>query len=124
MNFGEVIQNWRSGVDWVDNTINPYVTRDLNFVWMNPANYGEVIARFTIIDKSFILNGNVLEYRKEMEYHSTSLNGSADERECEAARLRRELSDFTEAAIAERQQQINDLRAAGETVLTTNPYDW
>ena len=124
MNFGEVIQNWKNGVDWIDNSVNPFVMRNMTYVWMNPANYGEVIARFTIIDKSFIVNGNVLEYSKDLEFHSICLNGSAEEKELESNRLRQRLEDFTNDAIAERQQQIDELRDAGLTVLTTNPYEW
>lgn len=124
MNFGEVIQAWKENCRWIDGKLNPYVMKDMTGVLMNPAVYGEVIAQFTILDKTIVVNGEVVEFQKEMEYHSCLLNGTEEEKEREAARLQKELNDFTNAAIAERKQQIEELRNAGNTIMTTNPYDW
>lgn len=124
MNFGEVIQAWKEGFSWIDNSINPYVMRDMTGVMMDPMIPGEVFVNFTILDRTVIVNGEVYQYQKDMEYHTQCLNGTSEEKERETARLQRELTAFTEAAIAERQKQIDDLRNAGETVMTTNPYAW
>ena len=124
MNFGEVIQAWKEGFSWIDNSINPYVMRDMTGVMMDPMIPGEVFVNFTILDRTVIVNGEVYKYQKDMKYHTQCLNGTSEEKERETARLQRELTAFTEAAIAERQKQIDDLRNAGETVMTTNPYGW
>lgn len=124
MNFGEVIQAWKEGFGWIDNSINPYVMRDMTGVMKNPLVPGEVIVTFTILDRTVIVNDEVCQYKTDMEYHTLCLNGTSEEKEREAARLQRELTEFTKVAIAERQKQIDDLRNAGETVMTTNPYAW
>lgn len=124
MNFGEVIQAWKEGFSWIDNSINPYVMRDMTGVMKNPLVPGEVIVTFTILDRTVIVNEEVFQYQTDMEYHTLCLNGTIEEKEREAARLQQELTQFTKAAIAERQKQIDDLRNAGETVMTTNPYAW
>lgn len=124
MNFGEVIQTWKEGFSWIDNSINPYVMRDMTGVMKNPLVPGEIIVTFTILDRTVIVNEEVYQYQTDMEYHTLCLNGTSEEKEREAARLQRELTAFTKAAIAERQKQIDDLRNAGETVMTTNPYAW
>lgn len=124
MNFGEVIQTWKEGFSWIDNSINPYVMRDMTGVMKNPLVPGEVIVTFTILDRTVIVNEEVYQYQTDMEYHTLCLNGTSEEKKREAARLQRELTAFTKAAIAERQKQIDDLRSAGETVMTTNPYAW
>lgn len=124
MNFGEVIQNWKEGINWIDGRINPYVVRDMTGAFMNPAVSGEMLVRFSIVDRTFLVDGTVVEYHKDMEYHTFSLNGTEEEKEREANRLQCELNNFTNEAIAERQNQINELREKGLIVFTTNPYGW
>lgn len=124
MNFGEVIQNWKSENYWIDDVPNPFVNREISNIVMNPAIYGEVFATFVICDMTYIVGGKTIEFLKSMEFHTACLNGTKEEKDREAIRLQQELENFTNAAIAERQQQIDDLRAAGVTVLTTNPYEW
>lgn len=124
MNFGEVIQGWKEEFSWIDDSVNPYVMRDMTGVVMNPMVSGEVFVNFTIIDRTVVVNGEVYQYQKDMEYHTLYLDGTSEEKEREAARLQRDLTEFTKAAIAERQKQIDDLRNSGASVITTNPYAW
>ena len=124
MNFGEVIQNWKEGVNWIDGIINPYVMRDMTGVSLNPVVPGEVFVKFSIVDRTYLVNGEVDEYKKELIYQTFCLKGTAEEKAREAARLQNELKDFTSSAIAERQEQIDNYRKKGEDLLTTNPYAW
>ena len=47
MNFGEVIQNWKESVMWIDGIINPFVKKDMSGIWPSPAVQDEVIILFT-----------------------------------------------------------------------------
>lgn len=80
MNFGEVIQTWKEGFSWIDNSINPYVMRDMTGVMKNPLVPGEVIVTFTILDRTVIVNEEVYQYQTDMEYHTLCLNGTSEEK--------------------------------------------
>lgn len=124
MNFGEVIQAWKSDCSWINGLPNPYVKRDLDLVMSNPATPGEIFARFSIVDKTVLVNGQVCPFERFYEYHTHRLNGNEEEKEQEAARLRSELLNFTNNAIVERMQQIENMRNAGDEIFTANPYEW
>lgn len=124
MNYGEVIQTWKEDLRWIDNRINPYVKKDAAGIFPNPVVQGEIIIRFVIIDKTYFVERQELTFQREMQFCTSHVNGTPEERETEALQLQQELQHFLQNAIDDRQREIDTYRAQGIRVLSTNPYAW
>lgn len=124
MNYGEVIQTWKEDLRWIDNRINPYIKKDTAGIFPNPVVQGEIIIRFVIIDKTYFVERQELTFQREMQFCTSHVNGTPEEREAEAHQLQQELQQFLQNAINDRQREIDTYRAQGIRVLSTNPYAW
>lgn len=124
MTYSEVIQQWKDSVAWVDGIINPYVIKEFGGIRPDPTYPGGYIARFDIIDRTFLMDDEVLNYIRSMDFQLRHFNDTEEEKAKEAKSLKDKLESFLSDAIAEREKELADLRNNGRKILTSNPYAW
>ena len=124
MTYSEVIQQWKESVAWVNGVINPYVIKEFGGIRPDPTYPGGYIARFDIIDRTFLIDNEVLNYIRSMDFQLRHLNDTEEAKEKEANKLKNELESFLCDAIAEREKELADLRNSCNKILTSNPYAW
>ena len=124
MTYSEVIKQWKESVTWVNGIINPYVIKEFGGIRPDPTCPGGYIARFDIIDRTFLINDEVLNYIRSMDFQLRHLNDTEEEKAKEAKSLKNELDSFLSDTIAEREKELADLRNNGRKILTSNPYAW
>ena len=124
MTYSEVIQQWKDSVGWVNGIVNPYVIKEFGGIRPDPTYPGGYIACFDIIDRTFLIDDEVLNYTRSMCFQLRHLNDTEEEKEKEAKSLKKELESFLIDAIAEREKELADLRNNGKKILTSNPYAW
>ncbi len=123
MNIGELITAWQSDKTWVGNSTNVFLKKDVG-IYPNPICYGEVILFFSILENTFIVDGQPLPYYNMFRFQTYSLSNPQPERDGDAKRLKAELEKFMHNSIQEREEQIKYLESIGKNVLTTNPLLW
>ena len=124
MTYSEVIKQWKESVAWVNGVMNPYVIKEFGGIRPDPTYTGGYIARFDIIDRTFLIDDEILDYTRSMYFQLRHLNDTEEEKEKEAKRLKKELDSFLGDAIAEREKEQAELRNNGKKILTSNPYAW
>lgn len=124
MTYSEVFKQWKNNVTWVNGIINPYVIKEYGGIRPDPTYPGGYIARYDIIDRTFLIDNDVLDFTRSMDFAFRYLNGTDAEKEQEAELLQQKLDDFLTATIAEREQELADLHAKGKVIKTSNPYAW
>lgn len=124
MTYSEVIQQWKESVAWVNGVINPYVIKEFGGIRPDPTYPGGYIARFDIIDRTFLIDDEVLNYIRSIDFQLRQLNGTEEEKAKEAKSLKDKLESFLTNAIAEREKELADLMNNGKKILTSNPYAW
>lgn len=124
MTYLEVFQQWKENVTWVNGIMNPYVIKEFGGIRPDPTCSGGYIASYVIIDRTFLIDDGVLDFTRSLDIHVRHFNGTDAEKQQEAELLQKELYDFLTATIAEREQELADLRALGKVIQTSNPYAW
>lgn len=124
MTYAEVNQQWRDNIEWVHGIINPYVIKEFGGVRPDPTYPGGYIVRYDIIDRTFLIDNDILEFVRSMFFPIRFLNGTEQEKEKEAESLKQALDLFLAETIEEREKELNDLRSQGKTIQTSNPYAW
>ncbi len=124
MTYSEVFKQWKENVKWVNGIINPYVIKEFGGIRPDPTYPGGFIARYDIIDRTFLIDDDVLDFTRSLHFPVRYFNGTDTEKQQEAELLQQELDDFLTATIAEREQELADLHAQGKVIQTSNPYAW
>ena len=124
MTYSEVVLQWKENVKWVNGILNPYVIKEFGGIHPDPASPGSYIARYDIIDRTFLIDDDVLEFIRSMYFPIRCSKGTEEEKEKEAEQLKQALDEFLEDTIREREKELGDLRKQGKVILTSNPYAW
>lgn len=124
MTYSEAIWQWKENVAWVNGIINPYVIKEFGGIRPDPTYPGGFVARFDIIDRTFLIDDEVLDYTKSMFFQLKHLKDAEEEKEKEAQKLKQKLDSFLNDAIAEREKELADIRNSGKILQTSNPYAW
>ena len=124
MTYSEVFQQWKENVTWVNGIMNPYVIKEFGGIRPDPTYPGGYIARYDIIDRTFLIDDDVLDFTRSLYFQVRQFNGTEADKQNEVERLQKELDDFLTATIAEREQELIKLRAHGKDIQTSNPYAW
>lgn len=124
MTYSEVIKQWKDSVAWVNGIINPYVIKEFGGIRPDPTYPGGYITRFDIIDRTFLIDDEVMDYTRSMVFQLRHLNDTEEEKAKEAKSLKNELDSFLRDTIAEREKELAELRNNGKKILTSNPYAW
>ena len=111
-------------MEWVNGIINPYVIKEFGGVRPDPTYPGGFIVRYDIIDRTFLIDDDVLDFTRSMTFPIRCLNGTEEEKEKEAERLKQALDAFLAKTILEREKELNELQCQGKTIQTSNPYAW
>lgn len=124
MTYSEVVLRWKENVKWVNGILNPYVIKEFGGIRPDPTFPGGYIARYDIIDRTFLIDDDVLEFIRSMYFPIRYSNGTEEEKEKEAEQLKQALDEFLEDTIREREKELGDLRKQGKVIQTSNPYAW
>lgn len=124
MTYAEVNQQWRENMDWVHGIINPYVIKEFGGARPDPTFPGGYIVRYDIIDRTFLIDDDVLDFIRSMTFPIRCLKGTEEEKEKEAECLKQALDAFLAETIVEREQELNDLLSQGKIIVTSNPFAW
>ena len=124
MTYTEVILQWKKNVKWVNGVLNPYVIKEFGGIRPDSTFLGGYIARYDIIDRTFLIDDDVLEFTRSLYFPIRFFKGTEEEKEKEAEKLKQELDEFLEATINEREKELCELRKQGKVIQTSNPYAW
>jgi len=123
MNIGEIIETWKKDFIWIKERPNPFVRKDISIV-KNPANPDEVILQIGVFENTTLVDGKPHPYYNNMSFVTFGQNGSPEEREGDAKRLDKELKEFMQECIKEREEELNEMYQKGKKIEFSNPYLW
>ena len=124
MTYSEVVLQWKENVKWVNGILNPYVIKEFGGIRPDPTYPGGYIARYDIIDRTFLIDDDVLEFTRSMYFPIRYSKGTEEEKEKEAEQLKQALDVFLEDTISEREKELRDIKEQGIKIQTSNPYAW
>lgn len=123
MNIGEVIEDWKKDFIWIKGLPNPFIRKDIGTV-RNPANPQEVIILIEVLENTTLVDGKLHPYYNSMSFVTFGQNGTPEEREGDAKRLDKELREFMQECIKEREEELNEMFQKGKKIESSNPFLW
>ena len=123
MKIVEIIENWKQDFIWIEGLPNPFVNKNIQ-ITKNPANSKEVILQIEVIENTTLVDGKAIPYKKAMSFIAIDQNGTAEELERDAKRFDKELREFMQECIKEREEELNDMYQKGKKIETSNYYLW